>query len=123
MGFISNPADPGAALTVAETEVFNGTSPIAWTDLDLSAIVGANRALVLLKVGNPATTIYGTALRRNGDVDESYNASSHGASKASFGGVSLFMHAVMATDAAGIIEWRAGAAVAGVTIDVVAYIK
>ncbi len=113
-------------LTIAETEVFSGTSPTEWTDLDLSGVVGSNLALVLLKIGstgNPAAT----AVRKDGETDEFWSDDSSVAAVAygaAFAKIFVGIHAVVivATSAAGIIEWKTDAAVA-TTIDIIAYIK
>ena len=60
----------GATLVVSETEVFNGTSPTVWTDLDLSGTIGANVAIVLLKFSSGANAWI--AVRKNGDTDQFY---------------------------------------------------
>ncbi len=111
-----------AKVIVAETEVFNGNSPnpFAWTDLDLSAVVGANHALVLLKFRNENGAAKNTAFRPNGDTDSSFRSIGCAAGNA---GGNLFAHFIITTDAAGIVEWiYEQAAEAGTTIDVVAYI-
>jgi len=115
----------GATLTVAETEVFSGTSPTVWTDLNLSAVVGANHALVLLKVVNASLTIGFVAVRKNGDTDEFGDSTYTYKAGAAQAYVDAKEHKVLlvATDASGIIEWRAQGARAGTTIDVIAYIK
>ena len=113
-----------ARMTIAETEVYSAATPgaSAWTDLDLSAVVGANLALVVLKVtaGNNCQW----AFRKNGDADEFYSAGvvMVGCAKA-YTTVGLFDVVLVATDATGIIEWEASAGVANATIDVMAYIK
>ena len=113
-----------SALTVAETEVFAGNSPgaSAWTDLDLSGTVGAQATLVLLKIAGQADTRY--AVRKNGDADEFYNNAvvPQGAA-AGEGTAALHLVLVVATDNAGIIEWRSEAVNAAHTIDVIAYVK
>lgn len=113
-----------AVLTVAETEVFDGTSPTSWTDLDLSSVVGANVALVMLKV---LSTGEGEvkAFRKNGDTDESYSG---GGSDYVSWGVStvdtktIYTNVIVVTDAAGKIEWRTQTAET-LTLDVIAFIK
>lgn len=111
----------GAALTVAETEVFSGTAPTSWTDLDLSGTVGANSALVLLKVYREAD--YYAAFRKNGDTDEFYVAEAN--TKGVAIGYTSGQHCVVlvATDDAGKVEWITGSATAGWTVDIIAYIK
>lgn len=117
----------GAVLVVAETEVFSGTTPdpIAWTDLDLKAVVGENHALVLLKFHNPSGTGRTIAVRPNGDTDESFYAD-EGAGCASglVDNVADYAYFWIATDATGKVEWCYDrAAEDNVTIDVVAFLK
>lgn len=121
-GGVSNPL-AGAKLTVAETEVFSGTSPTAFTDLDLSAVVGTNPALVLLKVYSASNFVV-LSVRKNGDTD-TFSAGSQTAA----GGCAMVddfqtFHLVVlvATDVNGIIEWDTDGAVS-MTIDVIAFIK
>lgn len=113
-----------ATITIAETEVFSGNSPDAWADLDLSGTIGANAALVLLKVYCDTSSNLSVAFRKNGDTDEFYRTAPY------VGGVAIAStnydahHAILvATDAAGKIEWKAGAVQAGTTVDIIAYIK
>ncbi len=107
-------------LTVAETEVFAvAAAPVAWTDLNISAVVGVNAALVLLKIGvtvNP--TNY--AFRINGD-GEPVLSNNYAANRVNLL-VNEFAYVVCATDANGILEWIA-ASNRQTTIDVVAYVK
>lgn len=121
---INNPP-LAAELTVAETQVFNGNSPIAWTDLDLSAVVGAQAALVLLKFSSPDGNYYNVAVRKDGDTDEFYqNDTAHGHGVALAASISIRDIALwVPTSDAGIIEWRCQAAVANFVIDVMAYIR
>ncbi|GAI47359.1 unnamed protein product, partial [marine sediment metagenome] len=58
---------PGA-LTIAETQVFTGTSPTGWQALDLSSTIGAQVSLVVLKFYNAANQSFGA--RKNGDTDD-----------------------------------------------------
>jgi len=111
-----------AILTVAETEVFNGTEVSSWTDLNLSGVVGANPALVLLKVNGDAVDF---AVRKNGDTDEFFDTDTSLSSGAALLTTSSALYGVLivATDASGIIEWITDGASETVTIDVIAYIK
>ena len=109
-------------LTYSGTNVYSATAPTSWTDLDLSSVVGSNRAIVLLKVHNTSVAYNTIALRTNGDTDEYYNGTY-------FGSPSLFRLAtlcctvtVQLTDATGKIEIRASGA-AGTDIDVLVYAK
>uniref|UniRef100_A0A6M3K0A6 Putative structural protein n=1 Tax=viral metagenome TaxID=1070528 RepID=A0A6M3K0A6_9ZZZZ len=114
----------GAAIVVAETEVFASTSPdpSAWTDLDLSGTIGANSALVLLKarcsVGQDSV-----AFRKNGDTDEFYQANFSLGVALGDVGATLYGAFLVATDATGVIEWKAQSGAGAYTIDVIAYIK
>ena len=117
-----DPAWATKGLTVAETEVFSGNSPNAWTDLDLSAVVGTNLALVLLKIYTSVAS-RPTAVRKNGDADEFWANDVEAAGSAfSYHKSTIHYAYVVATDANGIIEWKMSAVTANTTIDVIAYI-
>lgn len=122
MGGVYNPPAPGASLTVAETEVFNGTSPAAWADLDLSGTVGANPALVVLKAYPPGSLSKYIAVRKKGDTDEFYAGSD--AAGCAWIDTSAQIHFVLvvATDGNGFIQWKTGGAETW-TIDVIGYVK
>ena len=108
---------------IAETQVYNANAPIAWTDLDLNATIGAQATLVMLKLSGAAIDAHSFAFRKNGDADEFYVASTSPAGVANFRGANGIHFAVLvATDAGGVIEWI-GQAADAVTIDVMAYIK
>ena len=113
----------GATLTVAETEVFNGTSPTAWTDINLSATIGANSALVLLKIAN-AVSERSYAVRKNGDIDEFYSLCTVYGKGVALSDIPTAHHVALlvAADAAGIIEWKCEVAQT-TTVDIIAYIK
>jgi len=114
-----------ARLTVAETEVFNGVSPGAWTDLDLSGTIGGGSAIVLLKsteTGNAGSEeIF---VRKNGDTDEFFAPGNPYSTNSALVGQNSTYHGsvIVATDSAGIIEWRTRNN-RTVTVDVIAYIK
>jgi hypothetical protein len=111
-------------LTVAETQVHSGQPPTSWTDLNLSGAIGAQAALVLVKVYNPhSSSDYTYAFRRNGDGDNSFNVGNFNASSGQIVHLS-FGFFIAVTDPSGIVEWRAEAASgSGTTVDVVAYLK
>ena len=124
---ISNPLAGGARVITTETQVFSGAAPTSWTDLDLSATIGARQSVVLLKfteTGNVSAD--SVAVRKNGDTDEFYNANYAGARGVAITYVFInstsFQVLLVATDGNGVIEWRS---VNGetMTIDVVAYIN
>ena len=112
----SHAGGAGASLTVAETEVFNATAPVSWTDLDLSGVIGANSAMVLLKVKQSGRS----HLRRNGDANDPW--STNDLPQGTAGVQGNFLRVLVETDASGIVEWRAENAMTS-TVDVVAYIK
>jgi len=114
----------GATLTVAETEVFNDTSPTAWTDLDLSGTIGSQATLVLLKI-QADVDIRTIAVRKNGDTDEFYNttlAAKTMGCAIGVGGTNAQIVLLVATDGGGIIEWKVSGE-GTITIDIIAYIK
>ena len=103
--------NPGSAplFNIASTLAFNTVAPIAWTDLDLSAVVGARKALVLLKFynysGDASANQYKT--RPNGDAG-TYNYGVSCTATTIGDGENCFL--LCYTDVAGIIEWKAGLA-------------
>ena len=113
----------GLHLTVAETQVYNAVAPVAWTDLDLSATIGAVASIVLLKVTETDNAAAPTVtVRKNGDADE-FVGQTRGACVTIAGQNSAFHGVVVcATDAAGVIEWHSSAAQT-ITVDVIAYIN
>ena len=123
-GLHSHAAAGGATLTVSETEVFSGTIPTAWTDLDLSGTVGSQATLVMLKVYQPIG-IVALAVRKNGDTDEFYTSNTGDARGVALTKVYSLVHAVLivSTDNAGKIEWRGSSTTTNTTIDIIAYIK
>jgi len=110
-------------ITLCDTEVFSGNSPnpAAWTDLDLSAVVGANPALVVLRFYNSleGNTFFTT--RPNGET-EFHNSAQIGFTSCLVQDTDFCLVLVF-TDSNGIIEWYTGGQGVAATIDVVAYIK
>lgn len=125
MGSIYNPAPSGSELTVAETQVYNASAPVTWTDLDLSSVVGANSALVVLKCAVPTGSSCNLAVRKNGDTDEFsaafYSNSVGCAAGQPLSNSALLIVLLVATDINGIIEIE-GSAAHAITIDVIGYI-
>ena len=119
---LSNPP-AGAVLTVAETQVFNGAAPTAWTDLDLSATIGSQSTLVLIKFKGDGTQQI-VAVRQNGDTDEFYETAAEGYNSGTVQAKGVAGHKVLlvATDSTGKIEWKANNTDV-TTIDVISYIK
>ena len=122
--YVDDQVAGGASLTVSETEVFasGSTTPTAWTDLDLSGTVGANAALVLLKVARAGGTQF-VAVRKNGDTDEFYSGTAMGGCAAAALQTAIHTVFLVATDNSGKIEWKNNAARTDVTVDIIAYIK
>lgn len=115
---------PAGRLIVEDTEVFSSAAPTSWTDLDLSGTVGANTALVLLKLSSN-TGGDDVAVRKNGDTDEFWNTNTTDARGcALFQSITGGCHVVVivCTDTAGKIEWKSQAG-DSYTVDVMAYIK
>jgi len=93
----------GATVEFPRTTVHDGNSPAAWTDLDLSAVVGANETLVLLSVlnqGGAAAQDY--QFRRNG---ETATVIDKGCSGLDMVANTIAGYVILTTDGNGIIEW------------------
>lgn len=122
MGNIANPGESGVELVVAETEVFAANSPgaSAWTDLDLSAVVGLRKTLVLLKFNGD---LGDGAVRTNGDTDEFYNAIAPSGTQLVEVVAAVHIGVLVTTDANGIVEWRSALTSQPVTIDIMAYLQ
>ena len=107
--------NPGSAplFNIASTLVFNAVAPVAWQDLDLSAVVGARKALVLLKFYNNSgdATAQQYKSRPNGFAD-TYNYGVSCTSTAIADAETCFL--ICYTDAAGLIEWKSNNAKATV---------
>ena len=116
----------GAALTLCDVEVFSGTSPTSWTDLDLSGTVGSNEALVILKITTVQFNLNATAVRKNGDTDEFHNVNAEtNAYGCALAKAFIGVHAVflVTTDNTGKIEWKAESSRPDATVDIITYIK
>jgi len=91
------------------SQVFSGSSPTSWTDLDLSSYVGSNRALVYLRVDISSGVVSWYKFRTNGlarDIASSTSdMSACCASQISSGNSDYFL---VETDDSGIIEWYSG---------------
>ena len=123
MTYLNNPGS-GFTLKVAETEVFNANSPAvsAWTDLDISAVVGAQPAFVILKLV-PAFTNY-MAVRKNGDVGEYYLPAAYPTGIANAKGDPAIAIALgVFTDDAGVIEWRYTSVNTNIVITIMGYVS
>ena len=117
---------PGAELVVAKTEVFaSAASPLTWTDLNLSAIVGAKKAIVFLLIHNTDAASQPIAFRGNGETElgapsgASSVAAAGTATEIAAGGFGLV---IVWTDKNGIVEWQ-GSISRTAAIDIVAFIS
>ena len=108
-----------ATIAFPGTVVFNTTGPANWTDLDLSAIIGANAALVVLMINSDVVS-QGYAVRPNGSSVALTNASA--ASIVGMPGQYSTGIVVTTADSAGIIEHK-GCSSGTVSVTLLAYIK
>jgi hypothetical protein len=110
-------------LIVETYEVFNGTPPDSWTDLDLSDAVDKNYAYVTLKVLNQSTISGENNMfyfRQNGDT--TYYRS--GADQSLIVGVFPTDASLLNiyTDSQGLIEWKASDSFPTI-VEVIAFIR
>lgn len=86
----------------------NTAAPTSWADLDLSSVVGKNRALAFLKLKNrTAMLVAEYHVRSNGETEEvGYDYGHAGMNSMAAIGSGKIAHFVMETDANGIIEWE-----------------
>jgi hypothetical protein len=103
----------------------SAAAPTSFTDLNLSATVGANSAIVLLRVENNSANAW-YKFRTNGMTDDVGLVSASGLYP---GGVSAMTigngasgYIIVATDSSGIVEWIAESG-ATTVVHMVAYIK
>ncbi len=113
-------ATTASCLTVETTEVYTGTAPTTWTDLDLSSAVGINYANVTLKVYNDSATPIIALFRQKGDPD-TYLIGSDTNNMVSLGSNGVGQALIYTSDH-GKIQWKASSAVPAV-IKVVAFVK
>jgi hypothetical protein len=105
----------------SNTEVFNGTSPSTWTDLDLSSVVGAKQRVVLLRFSTTGTSI-ALAIKTKGDTKTYTTNSSYSSNSAMYIPNNTYSGTlIVKTDTSGVIQWYTSGSVAGVMIDVLAY--
>ena len=89
------------------TVVYNNiASPTTWTDLDLSAVVGENSAIVMLKfVNTEAGASIKYKFRRNGETDQV----NYGVAVANSVAHNTGAYIICTTDSSGILEWDTSA--------------
>lgn len=115
-------AAPTGNVNMANTVVLNDSAgSTTFTDLDLSSVVGATTALVMLKVKNTDAAVNDSfAVRPNGDADDYFGSDTGGATKIQLN-VSEAGILMVKTDSAGVIEWRTGSANTETTMTVLGY--
>ena len=106
----------GATIGFPNSEVFNGVIPSEWTDLDLSSVIGDNKAMVLLKVDltnwENSQSNY-LIIRPKGDINEylySYNGSWSSATSSSLNVLGLATQSqttIIYTNDDGVIQIKA----------------
>lgn len=102
--------------------VFTGPMPTTWTDLDLSSIVGTNRAFVVIAIDSDADSF--VHIRKNGDTRRTYDQGGDGAGISGGSTTSVTRtYATMVTDVNGVIEWNAGTAGTTTNVYLVSYQK
>lgn len=102
--------DPTAADAVRPAKLSGSTVVAAslaqntWTDVDLSAIVGANKALVALQVNNVAAAATGFSVRPKGETSNlaAERGANHCQTAAAAGDAGVV---IGYTDAAGILQY------------------
>lgn len=110
--------------TYENTTNFAITTSTAWADLDLSSVVGANRALVLLRINNTAGSTDQTyAIREKGDTGE-YEGDFTLAGGLAMANIDHSKSGLLmcVSDTSGIIQMRGSHASALQSIYVVAYV-
>jgi hypothetical protein len=90
------------------TEAFSSNPPpSSWTDLDLSSIVGANYALVMLRIAHTGSTVPTTFhFRPNGDTGDIATADT-GCASIVINTQNNVGYVTVETSSAGVIEWIA----------------
>lgn len=117
MNLPSNLINPGAQLEFPASSAHSGAAPLAYTDLDLSSIVGSRKAIVILSFEQSSGGNVNYRTKPNGKAKDppSSNLTSMTCATNNIGWVAVW------TDATGKIEWMADN-VAAVTIIVEAYL-
>ena len=92
-------------LTVMEQSVFSAVAPTDWTALDLSAHVGEEQALIMLRVDVPTDDIDGRVIFRVPGESDVFEVNSTGisSSRTRNEGVSYIL---AMTDSTGSVEWN-----------------
>lgn len=113
----------GVSTQFSTTNVFSGTSPSSFTDLNLSSVVGVTQRIVLLRVGNNSGSTRWINVRTNGDTSNYAIAATvtMPGVEGAYLNNTYYTTLLVKTDTSGVIEWNTQQAEAGWTIDVLAY--
>ena len=111
-------ANGGGGTVFDTTQVFNGTAPTTYTDLDLSSVIGTNQKVVVLRILTASASQ--VRMRRNGESSDIYASSAGNGISAVYVNSSQISYAMVVTDTSGIIEWLSNSAITH-TINVEAY--
>lgn len=102
------------------TQVFTGTAPTSFTDLDLSSVIGVNQKMVMLKVTCNTGGGYYFSFRRNGETATIAVSANAGASMFYTATSGYIGYILVPTDTSGVVEWYSSGE-ASTTINVEAY--
>ena len=107
--------NPSAQLRAqfSTTNVFTGTSPTSFTDLDLSSVIGTKQRVVVLKIKNNGTAA-SVWFRRNGDTDDmslSLPGSTGPGIEVARVSSGVITTILTTTDTAGVVEWTTSSGV------------
>lgn len=117
------PVSTGASLNFdGSTRVLAAGNSTSWTDLDLSSYVGANRAVVCLRVTRLYANLYTWSFRRNGETSQFYDYEMFSMNNPRTSGSDSF-YVIVHTDSSGIIEYRAENANAAADVYLEWYLK
>jgi hypothetical protein len=96
------------AMKYSGTVVRTGTIPSTWTDLDLSGVIGTNRAFVYLRFDNPTGAAFCTAcVRENGTTKDVYSYNLEAGTLSGNANADMQFELATVTDESGVIEIRA----------------
>lgn len=102
------------------TQVFTGTAPTSYTDLDLSSVVGAKQRVVMLAVTNNGAGAEPYAFKRKGTSYTLGITNTNGVSALIIAnGNTSFV--IVTTDTSGVIQWTGDAVPSSTVINVEAY--
>ena len=94
--------------TFPATQVFNGTAPTSYTDLNLSAVVGAAKKMVWLKFSAAAESYETVKVKTKGDNNSSQYAQTFSGDNS---GQPRDNHILVMTDSNGYVQWYSSPAI------------